>query len=243
MSVPDFSKYDETQLKQVLTRIDRRRFPERAKEIEDRLAAFKLDAIAPSRAQKPMGNILTPGSISISGSRAVVVWILALALLAILVAGAISIQRTSAARQQWFEDQAQFKQHAVVADAVIVAKSCAGRTVRYSWTWGGKQFQAGGWSCNSTCTDARLGDKVQIRFLPTNPGDVRCESDDIESKLGPPNYLDPILFVLFVAMALFAPFIRLCISQTAQKKCGANHSGCGTQSQVESTHQKFKDPL
>lgn len=40
---PDYAQYTEAQLRQVLTRIDRERFPERVAEIEARLAAFKLE--------------------------------------------------------------------------------------------------------------------------------------------------------------------------------------------------------
>lgn len=43
MESPDFSKYDETQLKQILTRIDRERFPERVTAIEARLAEREQD--------------------------------------------------------------------------------------------------------------------------------------------------------------------------------------------------------
>lgn len=52
MNVPDFSKYDETQLEQILSRIDRKRFPERVREIEARLEAFRLASSTESRAQK-----------------------------------------------------------------------------------------------------------------------------------------------------------------------------------------------
>jgi hypothetical protein len=42
MGAPDFSKYDEAQLRQILTRIDRERFPERVTEIEARLETLTL---------------------------------------------------------------------------------------------------------------------------------------------------------------------------------------------------------
>lgn len=144
-------------------------------------------------------------------------WLLVFALLITLVAVAFSVQHTSAAREKWFENQALMEQHGVVAEAVIVAKACAGRTVRYSWKWGEKQLQGGGWSCNSTCSDAKLGEKAQIRFVPTNPGDVRCAQNDIETKIGPPNYFDPILIVILIVALLFVPFIRLSMSQDGQE--------------------------
>ena len=78
-------------------------------------------------------------------------------------------------------------------------------------------MQGGGWACNSTCSAAKLGDKAQIRFVPTNPGDVRCAQDDIETKTGPPNYFDPILFVILIVALLFVPFIRLSMSQDEQE--------------------------
>jgi hypothetical protein len=37
---PDFSKYSASELRQILTKLDKERFPERAKEINDRLAAM-----------------------------------------------------------------------------------------------------------------------------------------------------------------------------------------------------------
>lgn len=43
MESPDFSKYDETQLKQILTRIDRERFPERVTAIKALLAELGQD--------------------------------------------------------------------------------------------------------------------------------------------------------------------------------------------------------
>lgn len=212
MNAPDFSKYDETQLRQILNRIDRERFPERVREIEARLEAFRLASSAESFTRKAMGTDQHSADFSDRGGRVTLLWILAIALLITLIAGSFSIQRTTAAREKWFESQAQMEQHSVVVEAVIVAKACGGRTVRYSWQWGEKQLQAGGWSCNSTCADAKLGDKVQIRFAPTNPADVRCVADDIETKLGPPNYLDSILPVIFFVVILIGPFIRLYMS-------------------------------
>lgn len=217
MNAPDFSKYDETQLKQILSRIDRERFPERASEIEARLEGFRLAPKAESHTQKTTGIGERPSGIYDSGARTMRLGLLVLALTITLVAVAFSIQRTSAARQEWFEDQALMEQRGVVAEAVIVAKACAGKTVRYSWMWGEKQLQGGGWSCNSTCSDAKLGDKVQIRFVPTKPGDVRCAHDDIETKIGPPNYFDPILLVFLIVALLVVPFIRLSMTQEGQE--------------------------
>ena len=217
MTAPDLSKYDETQLRQILTRIDRERFPERVSEIEARLEAFRVASLAKSPTHKPTGTGQPPAAVLDRSGVATLRWLLAGALLIILVGGSILVQRTSAARDKWFENQAQMEQHGVEADAVIIAKACAGRTVRYRWKWGEKQLEGGGWSCNSTCTDAKLGDKAQIRFLPTNPGDVRCVPDDIEAKLGPPNYHDPILFLIIFVAVLFGPFLRLGMSQVAEE--------------------------
>lgn len=140
-------------------------------------------------------------------------WLLGFMLLIILVAAAYSVHRTNAAREKWFENQALMEQHGVVAEAVIVAKACGGRTVRYSWKWGEEQLQGGGWPCNSTCSDAKLGEKAQIRFVPMKPEDVRCAQNDIETILGPPNHFDPILLVILIVSLLFVPFIRLSMSQ------------------------------
>lgn len=210
MNAPDFSKYNEIQLKQVLTRIDRERFPERVAEIEARLGAFRLTSSAESLAPNTMGTEQESNKTLERGGGTLLLWLLAFVLLITLFATSFTVQLTNAAREKWFENQARMEQHGVVVDAVIVAKACAGRTVRYSWKWGDKQLQGGGRSCNSTCSDAKIGDQVQIRFVPTNPGDVRCAQDDIETKIGPPNYYDPILFVILIVALCFGPFILLC---------------------------------
>jgi uncharacterized RDD family membrane protein YckC len=43
---PDFAKYSEAQLRQILTRIDKERFPERVEEIHARLASFEADRLS-----------------------------------------------------------------------------------------------------------------------------------------------------------------------------------------------------
>lgn len=46
MDKPDFAKYSENQLRQILTRIDKERFPERVQEIHERLAQLEAERIA-----------------------------------------------------------------------------------------------------------------------------------------------------------------------------------------------------
>ena len=218
MDAPDFSKYDETQLTQILRRIDRERFPERAKEIEALLEAFRpASSKIEGHPQAATGIREQSRGTFDGGFLTMRLWLLVFALVITSVAVVFSVQRTNAAREKWFENQALMEQHSVVADAVIVAKACAGRAVRYSWKWGEKQLEGGGWSCNSTCPNAKLGDKVQIRFVPANPGDVRCAHDDIETILGPPNYFDPILLVILIVALLFVPFIRLSMTQEGRE--------------------------
>lgn len=61
MDKPDFAKYSESQLRQILTRIDRERFPDRVKEIHARLAQFEADRQSrspidePGQADAPVG--------------------------------------------------------------------------------------------------------------------------------------------------------------------------------------------
>ena len=43
MEKPDFAKYSETQLRQILTRIDAERFPDRVEEIHARLAQLEAE--------------------------------------------------------------------------------------------------------------------------------------------------------------------------------------------------------
>jgi uncharacterized RDD family membrane protein YckC len=50
---PDFAKYSEAQLRQILTRIDKQRFPERVEEIHARLAQFEADRLNRPAADEP----------------------------------------------------------------------------------------------------------------------------------------------------------------------------------------------
>lgn len=53
---PDFSRYSEQQLRQILTRLDGERFPERLKEIEARLLAFDSSKITETQPEVPAGE-------------------------------------------------------------------------------------------------------------------------------------------------------------------------------------------
>lgn len=53
MDKPDFANYSEAQLRQVLTRIDRKRFPDRVAEIQARLAAFETDRLSRPAVDEP----------------------------------------------------------------------------------------------------------------------------------------------------------------------------------------------
>lgn len=53
MDKPDFAKYSEAQLRQILTRIDKERFPERVEEIHARLAQFEADRLSRPAADEP----------------------------------------------------------------------------------------------------------------------------------------------------------------------------------------------
>jgi len=76
---PDFAKYTEAQLRQILTRIDRERFPERVEEIQARLAGFEanrpsppeIDALAP-----PAGPTGIAGFWRRSGAFVIDFWVL-----------------------------------------------------------------------------------------------------------------------------------------------------------------------
>lgn len=144
-------------------------------------------------------------------------WLLASAMLIALIAGCFAVWRTSVAREEWFEEQNQMENYSVEADAVVIAKQCNVKSVKYSWKWNEKDFQGSGWSCNTACSQAKLGDQARIRFLPTNPRNVRCVSDDIETKIGPPSYLSPIFIMIFFVMAFFGPFIRSWKEQAVQE--------------------------
>lgn len=66
MEKPDFGKYSEIQLRQILTRIDHERFPDRVEEIHARLA--QLDAARPARdAAMVAANAPAPGPHVIAG--------------------------------------------------------------------------------------------------------------------------------------------------------------------------------
>jgi hypothetical protein len=93
-------------------------------------------------------------------------------------------------------------------NAKVVAKQCGAKSLKYGWQWEGKNFVGNGWSCNATCDDAKLGDEVQVRFIPTNPKKVHCVPDDISRKTGPPKYIDSIIFVLILLVPLWIPIIR-----------------------------------
>lgn len=53
MDKPDFAKYSEAQLRQILTRIDKERFPERVEEIHARLAQFEVDRLSRPSVDEP----------------------------------------------------------------------------------------------------------------------------------------------------------------------------------------------
>jgi uncharacterized RDD family membrane protein YckC len=57
---PDFAKYSESQLRQILTRIDRERFPERVEEIQARLAQFEAGRLSGSHADNAEQSDLPP---------------------------------------------------------------------------------------------------------------------------------------------------------------------------------------
>ena len=215
MNSPDYSKYNHAQLRQILSRIDRERFPERVREVESRLHGL---------GQEPsLGSSRCAPEHSLSRSRGLVAknwmamrWLVACALLIAFIAGAFTVWRTSIARDKWFENQAQIENYGVDTDAVIIGKLCSAKSVTYSWKWNEKEFQGNGWSCNSVCSQAKRGDRARIRFLPTNPGHARCVPDDIVAKIGPPNYFDPLLLVIFFVAIVFVPFLRLLREQPAK---------------------------
>jgi hypothetical protein len=208
MDAPDYSKYDKNQLKQILTRIDRERFPERVRDIEARLNSFDREPWLGNSKGTGDNLLLDNGVVNVK-NRVTVRWLIAGALLIALAAGAFTVSRTIAAREKWFEHQAKMENFGVEADAIIIGKLCSAKSVTYSWKWNGKEFQGNGWSCNSVCSQAKTGDQARIRFLPTNPEDVRCVPNDVETKIGPPNYFDPLLLVIFFVAIIFVPFLRL----------------------------------
>lgn len=53
MDKPDFAKYSEAQLRQILTRIDKERFPDRVEEIHGHLARFEADRLHRPAVDKP----------------------------------------------------------------------------------------------------------------------------------------------------------------------------------------------
>lgn len=208
MNSPDYSKYDQTQLEQILSRIDRERFPERVREIESRLNGLGQEPSLDSSKCASELSFSRSGGL-IAKNRMAIRWLVACALLIAFIAGVFTVWRTSIARDKWFENQAQIENYGVDTDAVIIGKLCSAKSVTYSWRWNEKEFQGNGWSCNSVCSQAKHGDQARIRFLPTNPGDVRCVPDDIVAIIGPPNYFDPLLLVIFFVASVFVPFLRL----------------------------------
>jgi hypothetical protein len=218
MDAPDFSRYNKTQLRQILTRIDRERFPERVREIEARLEAFELASSLAVSEQPTPKSANQQTAMGLDGiSHAAMTWLIAGALLITFIGISFSVRHTSVAREKWFDHQAKMDNYGVVADAVIIAKYCGSKSVIYSWKWNEKQLQGSGRSCNSSCSQAKLGDEARIRFLPTSPGDVRCEPDDIGSRIGAPNYLDPILLVILILAALIGPFVWLLGTRETQE--------------------------
>lgn len=63
VDAPDFSKYTQSQLEQILGRIDAERFPERVQEIKARLAALATE----SATAAPVGTATTPAVATIAG--------------------------------------------------------------------------------------------------------------------------------------------------------------------------------
>jgi uncharacterized RDD family membrane protein YckC len=53
LSKPDFAKYSENQLRQILTRIDKERFPERVQEIQERLGKLEAERLARTNVDEP----------------------------------------------------------------------------------------------------------------------------------------------------------------------------------------------
>ena len=135
-------------------------------------------------------------------------WLFVIALLITLGTGSFAVWRTSIARSEWFERQTEMENYGVEVDAVIIAKQCNVKSVKYGWKWNDKEFQGSGWSCNGTCSHAKIGDQARIRFLPTSPREVRCVPDDIVTKSGPPSYVTPVFLMIFFVVAFFGPFIR-----------------------------------
>lgn len=208
MNSPDYSKYDQPQLRQILSRLDRERFPERVREIEARLNGIGQEPSLGSSKCASEHSLSKSGGF-IAKNRVAIRWLVACALLIAFIAGGFTVWRTSVARDKWFENQAQIENYGIDTDAVIIGKLCGAKSVTYSWRWNEKEFQGNGWSCNSVCSQAKHGDQVQIRFLPTDLGHVRCVPDDIVAKLGPPNYFSPLPFVIFFVAIIFMPFLRL----------------------------------
>lgn len=64
MQKPDFGNYTAEQLRQILSRIDRERFPDRVQEIQARLARLEAERLARTESQAPG---LDPGSTAIAG--------------------------------------------------------------------------------------------------------------------------------------------------------------------------------
>ncbi len=62
MERPDFSRYSEQQLRQILTRLDGERFPERLKEIEACLIAFDSNKVNETQLEIPTGEHLLMSS-------------------------------------------------------------------------------------------------------------------------------------------------------------------------------------
>lgn len=60
LSKPDFSKYSEHQLRGILTRIDKERFPERVEEIHERLAQLEAERLARTGVDEPEPDDVPP---------------------------------------------------------------------------------------------------------------------------------------------------------------------------------------
>lgn len=140
--------------------------------------------------------------------RAIVTWLLVGIVVITIVAASFAVWRTSVSRAKWFDFTAQMDSQGVEVDAIVVAKQCGARSVKYGWRWNNKDFEGNGWSCNTTCADVKLGTEVRLRFLPSDPKTVECVPDDISRKVGPPSYFDPILLIFFFLAMILIPILR-----------------------------------
>jgi hypothetical protein len=140
--------------------------------------------------------------------RVIVKWLLVAVITVVAIAASFAVWRTHIARDRWFEFAAQMDKQGVEVDAIVVARHCGSRSVKYAWKWNSQDYSGEGWPCNSVCADTKLGTEVRVRFLPASPTSVECLPRDISRIIGPPSYWDTLLLVLFLIAGLFVPVIQ-----------------------------------